>query len=170
MANSSRSQKTKSNTLSGSQVRDRAAKRNFVAKSSSRATSTKTAQPASVPKTAKPKTVSNRNAKQTTTRQPAWAKYSDEKLLDMRICDLGLSLDDSPIAKMRDQLYTELKSRNLRIKPNCWLSDDWFSPDGVPGIAIPFYLAHPRAETAGAQTDVGSRRWNADLVHANPAS
>jgi hypothetical protein len=25
-----------------------------------------------------------------------------------------------------------------------WLSTDWFSPDGVPGIAIPFYLAHPR--------------------------
>ena len=25
-----------------------------------------------------------------------------------------------------------------------WLADEWFSPDGVPGIAIPFYLAHPR--------------------------
>jgi hypothetical protein len=24
------------------------------------------------------------------------------------------------------------------------LSDEWFCPDGVPGIAIPFYLAHPR--------------------------
>jgi hypothetical protein len=24
------------------------------------------------------------------------------------------------------------------------LSSDWFSPDGVPGIAIPFFLAHPR--------------------------
>jgi Putative zinc-binding metallo-peptidase len=24
------------------------------------------------------------------------------------------------------------------------LSHDWFSPDGIPGIAIPFYLAHPR--------------------------
>ena len=25
-----------------------------------------------------------------------------------------------------------------------WLSSEWFSPDGIPGIAIPFYLAHPR--------------------------
>jgi len=25
-----------------------------------------------------------------------------------------------------------------------WLSNEWFTPDGVPGIAVPFYLAHPR--------------------------
>ena len=24
------------------------------------------------------------------------------------------------------------------------MSDEWFSPDDTPGIAIPFYLAHPR--------------------------
>jgi hypothetical protein len=27
-----------------------------------------------------------------------------------------------------------------------WLSEEWFAPDGVPGIAVPFYLAHPRLE------------------------
>jgi len=32
----------------------------------------------------------------------------------------------------------------LRFRPHVWLSTDWFSPDGVPGIALPFYLAHPR--------------------------
>jgi len=26
------------------------------------------------------------------------------------------------------------------------LADDWFTPDGVPGIAIPFYMAHPRLQ------------------------
>ena len=26
------------------------------------------------------------------------------------------------------------------------MSDEWFTPDGVGGIAIPFYLAHPRLE------------------------
>ena len=25
-----------------------------------------------------------------------------------------------------------------------WLAEEWFSPDGIPGIAVPFYLAHPR--------------------------
>jgi hypothetical protein len=27
-----------------------------------------------------------------------------------------------------------------------WFGEEWFSPDGVPGIAVPFYLAHPRLE------------------------
>ena len=45
---------------------------------------------------------------------------------------------------MRDQLYGDLAQRNLRIKPHVWLSDEWFVPDGVPGIAIPFYMASPR--------------------------
>jgi hypothetical protein len=44
------------------------------------------------------------------------------------------------------QLYREMETRGIRFRPHCWLSDEWFSPDGVPGIAIPFYLAHPRLE------------------------
>ncbi len=42
------------------------------------------------------------------------------------------------------RLYDELHGRGLSFQPHCWLSSEWFSPDGVPGIAIPFYLAHPR--------------------------
>ncbi len=34
--------------------------------------------------------------------------------------------------------------KGIRFRPHFWLSEEWFSPDGVPGIAIPFYLAHPR--------------------------
>jgi hypothetical protein len=41
-------------------------------------------------------------------------------------------------------LDRELESRQLRFRPHYWLSNEWFTPDGVPGIAIPFYLAHPR--------------------------
>ncbi|MGH7231784.1 MAG: putative zinc-binding metallopeptidase, partial [Nitrospiraceae bacterium] len=36
------------------------------------------------------------------------------------------------------------ESRGLGFRPHFWLSDEWFCPDDVPGIAIPFYLAHPR--------------------------
>ncbi len=32
----------------------------------------------------------------------------------------------------------------MRFRPHYWLSTEWFCPDRVPGIAIPFYLAHPR--------------------------
>lgn len=76
---------------------------------------------------------------------PAWTRFSDEQLLDVRISDLNLSLADNPsLVKMKDQLYDELGSRGLSIKPHVWLSDEWFVPDGVPGIAIPFYMASPR--------------------------
>jgi hypothetical protein len=34
--------------------------------------------------------------------------------------------------------------RGLRFRPRYWLSDEWFTPDGVAGVAIPYYLAHPR--------------------------
>jgi hypothetical protein len=30
------------------------------------------------------------------------------------------------------------------FRPYFWFSDDWFTPDGFTGSAIPFYLAHPR--------------------------
>ncbi|MFK8111653.1 MAG: putative zinc-binding metallopeptidase [Rubripirellula sp.] len=69
---------------------------------------------------------------------------SDEQLLDMRMCDLKLTIRGTPLEKRIRQLNAELAQRGLKFTPHCWLSDEWFSPDGIPGIAIPFYLAHPR--------------------------
>ena len=43
-----------------------------------------------------------------------------------------------------DELYEELARRELRFRPHAWLSYDWFVAGRIPGIAIPFYLAHPR--------------------------
>ncbi|MCE9544702.1 MAG: putative zinc-binding metallopeptidase [Planctomycetia bacterium] len=74
----------------------------------------------------------------------AWASLRDEQLLDVRFCDLGLKIEGTAIEFRIARLYEELASRRLRFQPHCWLSEEWFSPDGVPGIAIPFYLAHPR--------------------------
>jgi hypothetical protein len=68
----------------------------------------------------------------------------DEDLLDWRICDLELTIERTPLESRVEKLYEELEQRGLEFRPHCWLSDEWFSPDGVPGIAIPFYLAHPR--------------------------
>ncbi|HVW37649.1 MAG TPA: putative zinc-binding metallopeptidase [Pirellulales bacterium] len=73
-----------------------------------------------------------------------WARYRDEQLLDLRMCDLGLKIEGTVLESRIEQLYAELERRHLRLRPHCWLSEEWFSPDGVPGIAIPFYLAHPR--------------------------
>jgi ribosomal protein L20A (L18A) len=77
-------------------------------------------------------------------RRYSWVRLSDDALLDMRFCDLGLRIEDSLLHRRILRLYEELERREIRLRPHCWLAEEWFSPDGVPGIAIPFYLAHPR--------------------------
>jgi hypothetical protein len=78
-------------------------------------------------------------------RRYRWERLSDAELLDLRLCDLGLQVHRSPVLQRCVQrLYGELAARGIRFRPHVWLANEWFSPDGVPGIAIPFYLAHPR--------------------------
>lgn len=76
--------------------------------------------------------------------QPEWAAWPDDRLLDLRLCDLGVEIKGSEIEQRLGQLQAELAARRLRFRPHFWLSEEWFSPEGVPGVAIPFYLAHPR--------------------------
>jgi hypothetical protein len=76
-----------------------------------------------------------------------WADWPDEKLLDLRMCQLGVSIESSALAARIAELQQDLDARGLTtFKPHFWLSDEWFTPDGVPGVAIAFYLAHPRLE------------------------
>ncbi|MEM9190984.1 MAG: putative zinc-binding metallopeptidase [Myxococcota bacterium] len=69
---------------------------------------------------------------------------SFDEILDLRFCDLGLTLEGTWVEEQLERLFLELEERDLRLRPHFWLADEWFSPDHVPGIAIPFYLAHPR--------------------------
>jgi len=73
-----------------------------------------------------------------------WATWPDEQLLDVRLCDLPLSIEGSAVEAQLQQLAAELEAQRFLFRPHVWLSDEWFTPDGVPGIAIPFYLVHPR--------------------------
>ena len=73
-----------------------------------------------------------------------WASFSEEKLLELRICDLGLTLDGSGLETHVKQLGDELEAKGLAFRPECYLGDEWFSPEDVPAISLPFYLAHPR--------------------------
>jgi hypothetical protein len=43
------------------------------------------------------------------------------------------------------RLYVSWR-KGILFRPHVWLSEEWFSPDGIPGIAVPFYLAHPRLQ------------------------
>jgi len=77
-------------------------------------------------------------------RESAWAEASDEQLLKLRLCDLDVKIEGTALEKRIGKLYDELDRRGIRHKPHTWLSSEWFSPDGIPGIALPFYLAHRR--------------------------
>lgn len=73
-----------------------------------------------------------------------WIHWPTDRLLDLRIRDLDLRLERTELAGRVRALYGELDRRGFVFRPHFWLSDEWFSPDGVPGIALPFFLAHPR--------------------------
>ena len=75
---------------------------------------------------------------------PDWATWPDDKLLALRMCDLGVAIEGTDLEARIATISAELDARALPFRPHYWLSDEWFTPDGVPGIAIPFYLAHPR--------------------------
>ncbi|MFM2422645.1 MAG: hypothetical protein RL291_1175 [Pseudomonadota bacterium] len=94
---------------------------------------------------------------------PWWAKLDDDALLDLQFSDLGLTLADSPLQAAVERLYAELARRNLRFRPHIWLSVEWFCPDGIPGFAIPFYLAHPRLAALERrqmhEVEGGNARW-----------
>ena len=84
------------------------------------------------------------NRNQLVRRRISWKNRPDSRLLEVRLMDLGVSLRGTWVEKCVEKVHEELEARDLRHRPHVWLSDDWFSPQAVPGIAIPFYLAHPR--------------------------
>jgi len=76
--------------------------------------------------------------------EPEWVNYSDEQLLELRICDLKLRIPGTELESHIQTFYHELDDRKIAFKPVCYLGDEWFCPEGAAAIAIPFYLAHPR--------------------------
>src|SRR6476620_11101579 len=85
--------------------------------------------------------------KEVTIPPDEWAHWPDERLLDLRINQLGVTIEGSVLEERLAELSSNLEARGLTtFSPHFWLSAEWFSPDGVPGVAIPFYLAHPRLE------------------------
>jgi hypothetical protein len=86
----------------------------------------------------------HRNGSSAKLKASMWVGLTDDELLDWRICDLGVTIKGSVLEERIERLYEELDWRGISFRPHCWLADDWFSPEGIPGIAIPFYMAHPR--------------------------
>ncbi|MFI5006078.1 MAG: putative zinc-binding metallopeptidase [Solirubrobacterales bacterium] len=113
--------------------------------------------------------------KRTARPASAWEDWNDERLLDLRMCDLDLRIAGSGLEPLIRQVLNELRERDLSFHPHFWLSDEWFCPDGVPGVAIPFYLAHPRLarlehnqmlEVEGGSPEWGLRILRHEIGHA----
>ncbi|MFT3837219.1 MAG: putative zinc-binding metallopeptidase [Myxococcaceae bacterium] len=96
-------------------------------------------------------------------KKPALARFDvppgSEDLLQARIKDLKLHLKGTPLEGYIARLYEELEAKGLSLKPECYLSDQWGCPSGVPVIGIPFYLADPHLHSledklgGGAETE-----------------
>jgi len=66
------------------------------------------------------------------------------QVLNTRICDLGLSIENSAVEKFSQQLHRELERKKIfKFRPACYLTDEWGCPSGEPIIGVPFYLARP---------------------------
>ncbi|HVZ22153.1 MAG TPA: putative zinc-binding metallopeptidase [Vicinamibacterales bacterium] len=105
---------------------------------------------------------------------PDWADLPDEALLDVRLCDLPLTIEGT-LADWIAQLRQELDSRGVGFPLHLYLSDEWFTPDGATSIAVPFYMAHPRLhrleeaqmfEVEGGTYDWGMRILRHEAGHA----
>ena len=71
------------------------------------------------------------------------SNLSEEELLSMRLCDLPISIEGTWLEESIHKLYQELEAKELKFRPECYLSDEWLAPDKEPVIGIPFFLAHP---------------------------
>lgn len=74
----------------------------------------------------------------------AWASLPDEELLQVRLKDLKVTVEGTWLEDCLLTLHDELAQAGIVVRPHAWISSEWFSPENTPGIAIPFYLAHPR--------------------------
>jgi hypothetical protein len=78
--------------------------------------------------------------------QPA-LRPERQALLRARIKDLQLQLSGTHLERLIHQLYAELGAKGVDLRPQCYLSDEWGCPSGIPVIGIPFYLANPALQS-----------------------
>jgi len=68
---------------------------------------------------------------------------SEDGLLKTRLCDLPITIGGTWLQECVDELYRELDAKGLIFHPQCYLADEWLTPEGETVIGIPFYLSHP---------------------------
>jgi hypothetical protein len=67
----------------------------------------------------------------------------ESELLQVPLRRLKVALNGW-VGECFEELNNELHEHGLKLRAHGWISDEWFSPPETPGIAVPFYLTHPR--------------------------
>jgi hypothetical protein len=96
------------------------------------------------------------------------SELSDSEILNLRFKNIKLNINESEVSQYRDQLYSELDSKGLLFRPQIFLGDEWFSPEGMNAISVPFYLSHSRLKalekTLMLEVEGGNAEWFMKLL------
>ncbi|MEQ1722739.1 MAG: putative zinc-binding metallopeptidase, partial [Pseudobdellovibrio sp.] len=95
--------------------------------------------------------------------KPDLIDLTDEEILKLRFKDIPLPIVGTDVEDKIKQLYIELENKGLVFRPNIFLGDEWFSPEGMNAIAVPFYLANPRLKSLEKsqmlEVEGGTQEW-----------
>lgn len=75
------------------------------------------------------------------------SNLTDEEILQLRFRDIFLPIPGTEVEERIKQLYAELEAKGLVFCPRVFLGDEWFSPEGMNAISVPFYLANARLKS-----------------------
>ena len=86
-----------------------------------------------------------------------WDNAGNFTLFTTPVKKLKLTTKGTRIQKAIDQVFSEMETAGFVWRPHYWISTWWFSPDGVPGFAVPFWPLHPRLNQLDLYVDDESR-------------
>jgi len=81
-----------------------------------------------------------------------WSQISDDDLLSRKLKDLPLSLEESDIYPLIQKVMAELHAVLPHFQPYLFVGDEWFSPEGVAAVSIPFFLLNSRLRNLTRKT------------------
>lgn len=92
----------------------------------------------------------------------------DEDILKLRFKNISWPIAGTDLEKYIEKFYSELQQKGLKFKPKIFLGDEWFSPEGMNAISIPFYLSNTRLKslekTMMLEVEGGDEEWFMKLL------
>ena len=96
------------------------------------------------------------------------AGLSDTDILKLKFKEISLSIKDTEVFEHVQQLNSELEAKGLTFKPHIYFGDEWFSPEGMNAISVPFYLANSKLrhleKSLMLDVEGGNKDWFMKLI------